>query len=85
MDKTIRIWETITGAPLHTLTGHTRAVYYLEYSPCGHYIASGSGDDTVRIWNSMAGSIVHVLASSTNSISFSPDGKYLLQDRTILM
>ena len=32
------------------LKGHSGAVYTVQFSPCGQYIASGSFDKTVRVW-----------------------------------
>ena len=35
---------------LHTLLGHTSAVYSIAYSPDGQHIASCSEDNTIKIW-----------------------------------
>ncbi len=45
-DKTVRLWDTHTGARKRTLQGHTGWVYSVAYAP----IASGSADATVRLW-----------------------------------
>ena len=48
-DNTVRVWDTVSGACLLTLAGHTSYVSSLAVLPDGE-LASGSGDDTVRIW-----------------------------------
>ena len=44
-----------------TLTGHSRAVYSVAYSPDGKHIVSGSDDKTVKVWDSQTGKEVSVL------------------------
>ena len=46
---------------LCTLTGHSREVTSVAYSPDGKHIVSGSNDSTVKIWDSTTGEEVSVL------------------------
>ena len=82
-DKTIRLWDVITGAPKTTLTGHTGYVMCVAFSPDGQVIASGGGaqDATIRLWDSTTGSLRKTLTGHTETVwcvSFSPDGRILV-------
>jgi WD40 repeat protein len=76
-DMTIKLWDTHSWQESATLTGHTREVFSLAFSPHGP-LASGSGEGIVRIWDvqsrlerkSLTGH-----ASSIESVAFSPDGQ----------
>jgi hypothetical protein len=46
---------------LCTLTGHSREVTSVAYSPDGKHIVSGSADQTVKVWDSQTGKEVNVL------------------------
>ena len=49
-DKTIRIWDVVSGAPIsEPLEGHTDGVYSVAFSPDGTQIVSSSHNHTVRI------------------------------------
>ena len=74
-DKTIRLWNAKTGAPIRTLSGHEGAVWSVSYAPDGTKIASGSADNTIRLWNAKTGAFVKSLTGVTPvSLSYSPDG-----------
>ncbi|MGZ3633961.1 MAG: WD40 repeat domain-containing protein [Parachlamydiaceae bacterium] len=48
-DKTIKLWDPVSGAMKHTLTGHTNGVNALVQLADGT-LASGSGDKTIKLW-----------------------------------
>lgn len=54
-DKTARIWDTETGTPKFTLSGHTGWVLCVAWSPDGKRLATGSMDKTVRLWDPETG------------------------------
>lgn len=46
----VAIWSTQSGARLATLTGHTRPVTGVAFSPDGSWLATSSVDATARTW-----------------------------------
>ena len=49
-DRTIKLWDTMTGEEVFTLRGHTSGVICVVFSPDGQRIASGGWDLNVRVW-----------------------------------
>lgn len=49
----------------HTLTGHSRAVVCVQYSPDGSILASASGDNTCKLWDSDSGQLLRTLEGHT--------------------
>lgn len=48
----VRLVDLRSGSATHSLTGHTRAVLAVEWSPTvEHILASGGIDGTVRLWD----------------------------------
>ncbi|WP_061289621.1 hypothetical protein [Herbidospora cretacea] len=54
-DRTVKIWDTTSGAELHRLTGHTSAVNGAAFHPDGHLLATTSDDCTTRLWPTRLG------------------------------
>ena len=44
-----RVWDSVSGECLHTLTGHTRNVTAVRFNHEGSRIVTGSDDNTVRL------------------------------------
>jgi WD40 repeat protein len=77
-DKTVRIWDTVTGAVLQTLKGHLGDIYSVAFSFNGNHTVSGSYDNTLRVWDAVTGVALQTLEGhlgDVNSVAFSPDGK----------
>ena len=47
----IYVWDTVVGANLSRLRGHSQYVKGLSMSPDGNRMASASGDNTIRVWH----------------------------------
>jgi len=60
-DKTVRLWDTATGAALQTLEGHKVWVYSIAFSPDGKQLASALDDETVRLWDTATGAALQTL------------------------
>lgn len=65
----------------YELKGHTGAVYTIEYSKCGRFIATGSFDKTVRIWDHSAQKELNCLKKhflNVSDLSWSSDSSLLV-------
>ena len=60
-DKTVRLWDAVTGASLQTLEGHSDWVRSVAFSPDGKQVVSGSDDKTVRLWDTVTGAVLQTL------------------------
>ncbi len=49
-DNTAHVVDAKTGTELRVLTGHTKPINNLAFSPDGQYLMTGSEDGTVRFW-----------------------------------
>ena len=80
MTGEVRIWDPVTGAARHTLTGHTRWVRVLVVAPDGSWLASADDDGQVRIWDPVTGAARHTLTGHTRWVRVlvvAPDGSWL--------
>jgi WD40 repeat protein len=83
-DRTIRIWDAHTHAPVATLLGHTGEVNRLILVPdeSNPIIASGSNDATLRLWRNMGNDdrgvpTLNAHPSWVYSVAFSPDASLI--------
>ncbi|MFJ3774182.1 WD40 repeat domain-containing protein [Streptomyces sp. NPDC090075] len=77
-----------TWGPAATLSGHSRAVNAVAFSPDGRLLASGSTDRTVVLWDVTDASHPTRAVGLTshrravNAVAFSPDGRLLASGST---
>jgi len=77
-DKTVQVWNTLTGDQIFTYCGHSDVVNSVAWSPDGTRIASASSDSTVQVWDATTGQNVLTYnrhAKGVYAVAWSPDGK----------
>jgi WD40 repeat protein len=65
-DRTLIIWDLISGERLKHLLGHTSTVRCVEL--VNDLIVSGSRDGTLRVWSLATGECLHLLQGHTASV-----------------
>lgn len=85
-DKTVKVWDAVTGTKLQTYKGHADWVLALAWSPDGKFIASGgangastatASDKTVQVWEAATLKLLYTFREhqdSIRSLAWSPDG-----------
>ncbi|KAI9015549.1 WD40-repeat-containing domain protein [Hyaloraphidium curvatum] len=63
-DKTIKLWNALSGECLHTFTGHDNWVRGLAFHPSGRFLFSVSDDKSIRCWNLENGRCAKTLADA---------------------
>ncbi|KAG4438740.1 hypothetical protein IFR05_005768 [Cadophora sp. M221] len=88
-DKTVRLWDAVTGALQQTLEGHSHGVTSVAFSPNGKQVVSGYYNKTVRLWDAVTGALQQTLEGHSHgvtSVAFSPNGKQVVSgsnDKTV--
>jgi WD40 repeat protein/serine/threonine protein kinase len=75
--KTIRMWELLTGEWIRTFEGHTGGIKSVCFSPDGRYVLSGAEDKTAKLWDVVTGRCIRTFEGHTDivwSVCFSRDG-----------
>jgi WD40 repeat protein len=79
-DRTVKVWDAVTGQEILNLQGHPDKVASVAFSPDGRRLASASEDGTVKVWDAATGQETLTLQGHTGpvtSVAFSPDGRWL--------
>jgi len=80
-DGAARIWQTMTGRLVRTLTGHTDALTDVSFSPDGRLLVTASRDHDGRIWDVATGRMTALLRGHFGPVfgaRFSPDGRWVV-------
>ncbi len=79
-DKTVRLWDTVSGKELARLAGHTRYVRSVAFVTNSNFLVSASDDNTLKLWDTTTLKEVGTLlghSAAIKSIAISPDGKIM--------
>ncbi|GAA6029350.1 hypothetical protein JCM8097_003632 [Rhodosporidiobolus ruineniae] len=68
-DKTIKLWDTVSGQCLKTLVGHDNWVRALVFHPSGKFLLSASDDKTIRTWDLATGRCLKVLEAHSHFVT----------------
>jgi WD40 repeat protein len=80
-DKTVRLWEPITGHERAVLSGHRDGVLALAFAPDGGRLTSSGREGAVMVWNvDLANpvALLHLPTGPILSVAFHPDGRSIL-------
>jgi WD40 repeat protein len=78
-DGALRVWDTKSGAELHTLQSTLGRVHRAAWSPDGLQLAWGTGESSIEVWDLAAQGVSHrlrTLAGDYPQVAWSPDGLY---------
>lgn len=76
-DKSARLWDVETNAPLIDFQGHSNFVFSIKFNPQSNLLATGSFDETVKLWDVRCGECVSTLPAHSDpvtSVDFNRDG-----------
>lgn len=77
-DKSLRLWDAVSGACLRTFAGHTDGVTCLAVSGEGRRLVSGSADWNLRLWQPRTGRCLRTFVGHKNwvlAVAFRADGR----------
>ncbi len=77
-DGTARVWEAVTGQPLHVFRGHDGEVVAAEFTPDGKILVTTGRDGTLRRWRLSPGEPFPPVQAATDRVAglaIAPDGR----------
>jgi len=78
-DRTIQLWDAVSGKNIMTLAGHSRPVQHLLFTPSGDTLITGSDDGLIKIWDleNQYRTFEFKTAPYNSCLAVSPDGQRL--------
>ena len=76
-DRTLKVWDLMSGKELQTLSGHSRVVTAVAVTPDGKRAVSASVDQTLKVWDLETGKELRTLAGHSrmvHGVAVTPDG-----------
>eukprot|EP00762_Andalucia_godoyi_P002736 ANDGO_04447.mRNA.1 Notchless protein homolog len=88
-DKSVRLWDGLSGKYLATFRGHVGAVYMCAFSADSRFLVSVSKDSTMKLWDVTKRKLVGDLpghADEVFAVDWSPEGTMVMtggKDRVV--
>lgn len=79
-DRSVRLWDVLSGACVRHMTGHKSTIYALAFSSCGRFLCSAGGGGRILVWDVATAHLLADLWSHTDTIhrlTFSREGTIL--------
>jgi WD40 repeat protein len=76
-DRTVRIWNTLTGDVFQRFERHATDIWSVALAPDKELVVSGGEDGRLRLWRARTGVEIGQLDGNGNDAAFSPDGKLI--------
>ena len=75
-DKTLKVWDLVTGAVLHTFEGHGGSVTGVAVTQDGQRAVSVSRDNALKVWDLATGNVVATFVADgyPDACAVAPDG-----------
>jgi len=76
-DKSVKLWNGLTGKLINSLRGHVNSVYQITWSADSRLLASCSKDSTVKVWDVSSGKLKQDLPGHLDevfTVDWSPTG-----------
>lgn len=68
-DKTIKLWDTLSGQCLRTFVGHDNWIRALVFHPTGKYLLSASDDKTIKLWDLVNGRCTKTIEAHSHFVT----------------
>src|SRR5262249_26404075 len=81
-DRTVRVWDTVSGSSVRTLTGHPGEIEAVAFNPDGSLLATGDLGGSIRVWDARSGKQLTEVGRGKPPgqiwrLQFGPGGEYL--------
>ncbi len=77
-DKSVKLWNGVSGKFIGTLRGHVGSVYQVSWSADSRLLMSGSKDSTVKVWDVKKQKLMYDLPGHSDevyAVDWSPEGE----------
>ena len=84
-DRTVRLWDPLTGDSQHAFIAHTGWGTAVAWAPNGAYLVTTGHDGVARIWDPSTGHALRSLPGHTGrvtAVAWSPDGVHVVTAAT---
>jgi serine/threonine protein kinase len=79
-DKTVQLWDAVSGNKSLVYKRHIEHVNALAWSPDSKRVASASDDGSIQVWEADTGKLLHTYSGHQGAlyaVAWSPDGEYI--------